>query len=723
MAVSEYWAKHRQFMSGRHCALFSSVCGAIVGLAVAVLIGTGAFAQDRNRTPALSFYGVPGHVEMPSAFALPDGTFAFSASATAGNVRRGNLVFQITPRLTGVFRYSYLREYLSSGESLYDRSFDVRYLIVTERTDGWRPAISVGLQDIGGTGIFGAEYLVASKDFGPSITASAGIGWGRFGSHNSFRNPLSIITDKFDDRPGFTGIEDTGRLALNRFFRGDAAVFLAVDYQQTERLRWSLEYSSDAMEEEVARLGFKYRTPVNLGLDYAFRNGGVLELALLHGSTAVLGYSVPLDPRKPRAPSGNEPAPPAVSLGNDGAVASWGRMPHLSRQEKLDAALQSQGIALKGIRISGSTATVVVSNLQWPASAQFWGRTARVLTAELPAGVTTFRIRSDIRGMQVKEIVLTREDLEDLEYAPDGAWQAYVRADISDPAAVPDETGTFGQGLTYKLRPYFEPAVFDPDNPLRFDVGAEVSGEWTPVRGFYLSGAIRQKVFGNLDQSARVSDSILQRVRSEASLYAKPDGPRIPYLTAEYFARPARDFYGRVSFGLLESMFGGVSAEVLWAPQGKRYALGAELNYVRQRDFDGFGFRDYSVGTGHVSGYYNLGGGFNAQVDAGRYLAGDWGATVTMTRRFENGFSVGAFFTLTDVSFDDFGEGSFDKGITISLPLTWATRQPTKDRVGYTIRPIQRDGGARLSVRNRLYDLTREDRDGADGRRWARFWR
>ncbi len=705
------------------CALFRWVNGVMAGLAVAALSGTGACAEDRQRTPALSFYGVPGHVEMPSAFALPDGTFAFSANATAGNVRRGNLVFQITPRLTGVFRYSYLRDYLSNGESLYDRSFDMRYLIVTERTDGWRPAISVGLQDVGGTGIFGAEYLVASKHFGPSVTASAGIGWGRFGSHNSFRNPLSFITDKFNDRPGFTGLQDTGRLALNRFFRGDAAVFLAVDFQQTERLRWSLEYSSDAMAQEAARLGFKYRTPFNLGLDYAFGNGSVLEVALLHGSTAVLGYSVPLDPRRPRAPSGAEPAPPAVAPGRADTVASWGRVPDRSRQEKLGAALQSQGIALQGIHISGSTATVVVSNLQWPSSAQFWGRTARALTAELPARVTTFRIRSDVRGMQVKEIVLTRQDLEDLEYAPDGAWQAYVRADISDPAGVPDKTHAIGQGLTYRLRPYFEPSVFDPDNPLRFDVGAEVSGEWTPARGFYLSGAVRQKVLGNLDQSMRMSDSILPRVRSEASLYAKPGGPRIPYLTAEYFMRPAADFYGRVSLGLLEPMFGGISGEVLWAPQGKRYAIGAEVNYVKQRSFDGLGFREYSVGTGHVSGYYNLGGGFNAQVDAGRYLAGDWGATVTMTRRFENGFSVGAFFILTNVSFDDFGEGSFDKGITISLPLTWASGQPTRDRVGYTIRPIQRDGGARLSVRNRLFDLTREDRDGADGRRWARFWR
>ena len=685
--------------------------------------GLPALAEDAGAQPGLSFYGVPGYVDMPSAFVLPDGTFAFSGNATVGDVRRGTMVFQITPRLTGVFRYSYLKDFLSNGDSLYDRSFDLRYQAISEDIGGWRPAVAIGLQDFGGTGIFGAEYVVASKHFGRAVTASAGIGWGRFGSYNGFTNPLSIFSDKFKDRPGFSGIEDTGQIGFDRFFRGDAAVFLGVDWQATDRLRLSLEYSSDAMTEEVARMGFEHRTPINVELEYTFRNGGRLGFAVLNGSTAALSYSITLDPGHPAAPSGREPAPPPVMTGSAEAAASWGLVPVQGRRAGLEAALKDQGIALDGLHLDGNTATVAVTNLRWSASAQFWGRTARVLSAELPAGVTTFRIRSHIRGMPVKEVVLTRRDLEELEYAPDGAWQAYVRADIQDAAGLPDPRLAPESALDFKLRPYLDPALFDPDNPLRLDVGAELRGEWSPLRGFYVSGAIKQKVFGNLDQSTRLSDSILPHVRSDAPLYAKHSGPSIPYLTAEYFMRPAPDVYGRLSFGLLEPMFGGVSGEVLWAPQGKRYALGLELNYAVQRDFDGYGFQDYNIATGHLSGYLDFGGGFKGQVDVGRFLAGDWGTTVTMTRRFGNGFEVGAFFTITNVSFEDFGEGSFDKGITISLPLTWVTGQPTKDRGGYTIRPIQRDGGARLSVRNRLYGLVRDEADAANGDRWARFWR
>jgi hypothetical protein len=149
-----------------------------------------------------------------------------------------------------------------------------------------------------------------------------------------------------------------------------------------------------------------------------------------------------------------------------------------------------------------------------------------------------------------------------------------------------------------------------------------------------------------------------------------------------------------------------------------------EANYVKQRDYDMlFGFRNYSVATGHVSAYYDLGNGFQAQVDAGRYLAGDWGATFGLDREFANGWKLGAFFTLTDVSAADFGEGSFDKGIRISIPFSWLIGQDNRSGFGTTLRPITRDGGARLSVDGRLYPLVREyhTRDLYEQR--GRFWR
>jgi len=107
----------------------------------------------------------------------------------------------------------------------------------------------------------------------------------------------------------------------------------------------------------------------------------------------------------------------------------------------------------------------------------------------------------------------------------------------------------------------------------------------------------------------------------------------------------------------------------------------------------------------------------------GRYLAGDLGATFRLDRVFDNGFRVGAFATLTDASFAAFGEGSFDKGIVIEVPLTWLSGQPTQAVVRQVLRPVLRDGGAQLQVADRLYDLTSGYRADELAQGWGKFWR
>ena len=694
------------------------------GASVVLATGENALSQG---VPGLSHYGAPGYIEMPSGFALPDGTLALSFNAADVGMRRGAVTFQFSPRIQGTFRYSYLKDYFTyndgSRESLYDRSFDIRFQLLREAPEGWTPAVSIGMQDFGGTGVFGSEYIAASKHLGEAFTATLGLGWGRYGTYGGFDNPLAIFSDRFKTRPGFAGIQDTGQVAFDRFFHGDAAVFAAADWRPTDQWRFTLEYSSDAMTTEVNRLDYDFRTPFNLGAEYQFEDGGALGVSLLSGSTLAFRASFVLNPKDPPSPSGREPGPPAISPGSADPVAAWSPRPDPAHEARLRAALRDQGVTLKGIAVSGDTAVVAIENARGPAAAQAQGRAAAVLSAQLPPAIGTFRLRDHVKGMPVTEVTIRRADLAELEYAFDGAWQSYARAGIGDAALSPDPGG-WGPSAQAWLGPYLTPFLFDPDNPLRVDFGVEAGGSWSPWQGTYLSGAFRQKIMGNLDQATRVSDSTLPHVRSDAALYAKADGVTIPYLTAAHFTRLGQDLYGQVSAGLLEPMFGGVFGEVLWAPPGQALALGGDLAYARQRDFEGrFGFQDYDVVTGFLSGYYDFGGGYLGRIDVGRYLAKDWGSTFTVNRRFNNGFQVGAFFTLTDVGFDEFGEGSFDKGITFSVPFSWVLGKPERDTLDLVIRPILRDGGAQLWNGDRLYDLTRPARQNELGARWERFWR
>ncbi|MGB0800090.1 MAG: YjbH domain-containing protein, partial [Planktomarina sp.] len=215
-----------------------------------------------------NLYGVPGLIEMPSAQMAPDGELALSFGQ-AGNSLRNTLSFQITPRLSGAFRYSRIRQWPNRAgtgvrSSLFDRSFDLRYQVLTE--EKYRPAVVVGLQDFIGTGIYSGEYIVASKTFG-SVVATGGIGWGRFGSYKGFDNPFGALSDEFGTRQiGFSGVG--GELEAAKWFRGDAAVFGGLSWAVNDRLTFKAEYSSDAQVAETTRNHFVRSSPLNFGVDY-----------------------------------------------------------------------------------------------------------------------------------------------------------------------------------------------------------------------------------------------------------------------------------------------------------------------------------------------------------------------------------------------------------------------------------------------------------------------
>jgi len=144
---------------------------------------------------------------------------------------------------------------------------------------------------------------------------------------------------------------------------------------------------------------------------------------------------------------------------------------------------------------------------------------------------------------------------------------------------------------------------------------------------------------------------------------------------------------------------------------GESWAVGGNVNYVRQRDYDQhFGLRDYSITTGHATLYYT----FDAKervvgsLSAGRYLAGDYGATINLARVFDNGMTMGAYATKTNVSAAEFGEGSFDKGIYFSIPLDTVLPRSTRSRATINWAPLIRDGGAMLNRKYPLYNLTGE---------------
>lgn len=686
----------------------------IHALMLAVSGASAAPAMAEN----LSYYGTPGLIEMPSGYGLNDGNLAFTA-AYFGTTLRSTLTFQIMPRVQGSFRYARIEGFDDEGDrDRFDRSFDLHFSLIDESE--YIPAVSVGLRDFAGTGIYSSEYIAGSKQITDQLNVTAGVGWGRLAGRNSFASPLGFIDQRFEKRPnvGAGGIDRTGQLDFGAWFRGDASVFGGVSWDINDQWTVMAEYSPDLYPRETRNGVIDIASPLNFGTSYRFDNGVDLGAYYLYGTDVGLRLSYIIDPRSPSVPGGSDLGPRPI-MPRSSVAGTW-------EIDPLAAALGEEGLELQGIQTGGGVAWVRVQNGRHWTQAQAIGRAARTLANTLPPDVEAFDVTLMKTGLPLSTTRVQRSDLEELEFALDGSWQSFARAEITNPVAAEQPAPLPGlyPAFSYDIGPYFVPAFFDPDSPIRIEYGAQLDVSYSPQPGLIFSGRIRHELGGNLSDARRRSDSRLPRVRSQSFLYAAESTTELTHLTAEYFFRPGEDLFGRVTAGYLEQMFGGVSAEVLWHPIDSRLAFGVDVNYVRQRDYDtGFGFQDYKVATGHATAYYDFGNGFNGQLYAGRYLAGDWGATLALDREFNNGFRVGAFATLTDVPFERFGEGSFDKGIWLSVPTTWLTGKPSRGNVATTLRPVLRDGGARLAVRNPLYGLTRDTRatDQLDG--WGRFWR
>ena len=696
--------------------------------AVAALIPPPALADDLTTTVTNS-YGLPGGlIDMPTAEMAPDGQLSATAFYFDG-FGRSTLSFQITPWLSGSFRYSGTKDLTPQFDTYYDRSFDLKLRLAKEGT--YTPAVAIGLQDFLGTGILGAEYLVASKSFGDRLKVSGGFGWGRLGSRNNF--------DGFGSRTpfSFANVGTGGDVDASDWFRGDIGVFAGFTYDITEKLTFAAEYSSDGYEFEQAAGVFDPSSRYNFGLTYKLTPDANLRVYSLYGEEVGVSLSFGLNPKNMPIPGGIEQAPLPVAVRDpDGARdLGWAVQPtaRADLSDALEDSLKKDRIDLVGLDLGATTAHVAIQNTTYDQPAQALGRTARVMTRILPASVETFRITfSDKGGMPSTTVTFRRSDLERLEHEP--AAQALAAASFDDSlrfGGLPDPLADRFPRYNWSVAPFTRISLFDPDNPVRGDVAMRFQGQAELGRGWVADGGASVKLFGNLDETTQVSNSRLPRVRSDAAIYAREDGPRLDWLTLSKYHRLGRDLFARATVGYLEQMYAGVSGEVLWRPVNSRLAIGGEVNYVQPRDFDGgFGLRSSRTvsGTipefnGHASVYYDFGNGFHGRVDAGRYLAGDWGATIALDREFENGWRVGAFATKTDVSAQDFGEGSFDKGIRITAPISWLMGKPSRQAPTAVIRSLTRDGGQRVNVRGRLYETVRPSRQTDIADSWGKFWR
>ncbi|MGB3279375.1 MAG: YjbH domain-containing protein [Pseudorhodobacter sp.] len=721
--------------------------------AILVLLTAPASADIQ---PSLNLFGATGLIDMPSGDAQPDGHLTVTSSHF-GPISRNTLSFQITPRLSASFRFLGVRNWnktavcqpscttgIDQFDTYYDRSFDLRFKVLNESR--YLPAVTIGLQDFAGTGILSGEYVAATKNVTPNVKVTAGLGWGRLGSHGSIGSPFGV-------RPPIN-IGFGGNFNVNQWFKGPMSPFGGIEWKVNDRWTVKGEYSSDEYAEEAGTRGtFKRKNSFNFGVEYQPSDYYRLGAYYMYGSTVGIAGQFFIDPKTrrgggivDRAPGPIKPRPSRAS-DPEAWSADWVTQEDAAPILRGNVAkrLKNDGIIVESIGYTAGTVQVRIRNTRYYNNAQAIGRTARALSQTMPASVETFEIVPLANGVPASKVTVKRSDLEELEFSPNAIAQMQQRISVegaNGSAAGLSYDPDLYPAFTWSLGPTARFRFFDQKAPFKADVGVRATARYDLSPGLFVAGEVTQRIAGNLKDKPPLPDrGKLQPVRSAVYYYDREGDLAIEKLALHWHSKLSRDVYTRVSVGYLERMFGGVSTEVLWKPSGSRWALGAEVNYAKQRSPDQhFGFKlplsmyetdsgpkvgpsSYSTTSGHISAYYQISDSFHAQLDVGKYLAGDIGATLSFDREFANGWRVGAFATKTNVSAKDFGSGSFDKGIKIVIPLNWGLGTPSRKTTPIVLRPFRRDGGARLDVDGRLYESVRGYQAREIDSQFGRFWK
>ena len=695
---------------------------------VAATLPEAVASQPRPLDISGNDWGETGLLQTPSARMGVAGDTRASLTSIWPYTRL-NVMFQPLDWMEAGFRYTSIsnRAYEASttGQSNKDKSIDIKLRLLKETT--FVPELALGFRDLGGTGLFSGEYLVASKRW-YDLDFSLGIGWGYLGASGNISNPFKLLGSRFDTR----GSSRANEARFGSYFRGPAALFGGVQWRTPwDPLTLKLEYEGNDYQHEPQNNNQRQRSPINIGLSYRVSPKVTLSAGFERGDKFMIGLTLSSNLAASQSPK------PADR-----------RLPEF----RPEAAPRSPGWATTAAEIEAQTEWTVERIAPkddvlhvWVTDSNTVYRTARVEKAiavlhhDAPDAIKSFVFHYAERGLAVHAQAIERAEwvAARVQALPPHAARAVSKRDYEPELARPDDkrsspaqntTATEAAApetnapwvrprdkFTFGMAPSYGQIVGGPDAFLLYQIGIQATAEYRFTQRTWLSGAVNLRLADNYDKFTYTAPSELPRVRTYQREYVTSRRFTIPSLQLTHVGQLSSNHYYSMYGGLLETMFAGVGAEWLYRPARSPVAFGVDINRVRQRDFNqDFGLRDYKVTTGHASLYWDTGwNGVMAKISAGQYLAGDRGVTLEVIRRFDNGFVLGAYATKTNVSSRQFGEGDFDKGIYLSIPLDALLPRSSKFALGFAWSPLTRDGGARLARSNTLYELTSVRDQGA----------
>jgi len=671
--------------------------------------------------PSFSNYGTVGLIQMPSARMHKGGSIGFTWSHSEPYLRgsvMGNPFdwFEASYQYTDVNNklYSDVREF-SGSQSYKDKSFDAKFRVLKE--NNYLPQIAVGFRDFGGSSLFSSEYIVASKLIG-NIDLSLGMGWGTM-SNSRISNPLVRLDERFSSRRrDIQGDTQGGEINYGTFFGGEkAGIFggLEIFIPKFKGIRLKIEYDSTNYGED----GEGYLpVPQDKNFNYSFvfpvTKGFQLKLGYIRNNTLNFGFSLSGNYAKRSTGITKKDPPPVI----ENSIV-YRQVVNAEKAEFLYKSslqlLNENKIFLQTANARNNRYEITFAQSKYLNTAQAVGRIVNILDQISPPLIEEFSL-----------VALNADQSMFAVDIPRAEYQLYKKQRKTDALLdsvkiyKPDPKQHLGHDYRprtklpttiWKLSPAIRSQIGGPDGFYFGDISIAFHSETLLRKNLNILSVASIGLYNNFDDLKLASDSILPHVRTDIVQYLKnSDKYHITRLQANYFINPYKSIYAKVSAGIFEPMFSGYGGEILYKPFDMNYGIGLELWKVRQRSFRQlFGNSDYRTLTGHLNFYYREPySRILFQLKGGRFLAEDSGFSFNFSREFKSGLNMGVFFSLTDISKAEFGEGSFDKGFFFNIPIQVFFDQYSRGASGFGLRPLTRDGAQPLTVAQTLWSTTNQ---------------
>lgn len=661
--------------------------------------------------PSQSDFGGVGLLQMPTARMAKTGEFSANY-VDNDQYRRWSISaqpfdwFEATLRYTDVRTKKYSPYEDFSGDQTYkDKGMDFKFRLWQE--SNYLPQVSVGFRDLMGTGLFDSEFVTASKRYGP-FDFTIGIGWGNMAESGNVKNPFCEYKDSWCQRnSGYSG--SGGKFEADSLFHGPAALFGGIEYQTPwQPFRLKLEYDGNDYSNEFAG-HISQDSPWNVGAVYRVFDNLDSHLSWQRGNTLMWGVTFRTNFNDMKPAHIDQPRP-IYQLDQVPATMTDVKWKALTADLKENAGWQDTEFYT-----TTNSVTVIGKQSKYRNKSESIKRTSLLAANYLPSTVDELNVVERKANFQLQE---TRIDLPSVRRANVVqvlGEEQHEKSTVHAAGKIQGESiySSERKSFSYSFDPDLTQSFGGAESFYMYQLGINANADWRINENNSLQSTLFVNLVNNYDEfnykAPPPDGAALPRVRTWIREYVDSSNVLLNNLQLTHMQPLAQDWYGQAYGGYLEMMYAGVGSEVLYRPYGKTWAIGVDANWVKQRDWNNtLKMADYDVMTGHVTAYWQLPfmSNVTAKVSVGQYLAGDKGATFDFSKRFDSGVVLGGYATFTNVSADEYGEGSFTKGIYVTIPFDLMLLKPTtaKGSIGWV--PLTRDGGQMLSRKNGLYGLT-----------------